>query len=117
MVVDDEIDIARSYQMFLETSGYHVDTYVDPLKALSEFRYGKYDLVVLDLRMPRMNGFELCGRIRRIDFRVKICLVAAFESYYNSLKEFFPNLDVTCFMRKPVAKAEFLDKIAKELAS
>jgi two-component system catabolic regulation response regulator CreB/two-component system response regulator ChvI len=67
--------------------------------------------------MPRMNGFELCRKLRQIDSRVKICLVTAFESYYNSLKEFFPNLDVTCFMRKPVSKAEFLDQIVKELAS
>ena len=104
MVVDDEIDIARSYQLFLETSGYHVDIYIDPLKALSEFRCGKYDLVVLDVRMPSMNGFELYRRLRRVDSRFKVCFITAFESYYKSLKEFFPNLDVTCFMRKPVTK-------------
>ena len=116
MVVDDEIDVARSYRMFLESSGYYVDTYIDPLKALSEFRYEKYDLVVLDVRMPSMNGFELYRRLRRIDSRFKVCFITAFESYYNSLKEFFPNLDATCFMRKPVTKSEFLDQIAKELA-
>ena len=117
MVVDDEIDIARSYQLFLETSGYRVDIYIDSLKALSEFRCGKYDVVVLDVRMPRMNGFELYTRLKLVDSRVKICFVTAFESYYKSLKEFFPNLDATCFMRKPVTKVEFLDQIVKELAS
>ena len=116
MVVDDEIDLARSFRMFLEGSGYNVDVYIDPLKVLSEFRCGKYDLVVLDVRMPTMNGFDLYRRLRRIDSRFKVCFITAFESYYNSLKEFFPNLDVTCFMGKPVTKSEFLDQIAKELA-
>lgn len=117
MVVDDEIDVARSLQLYLETSGYHVEVYNEPLKALSEFRPGKYDLVVLDVRMPNINGFELYRRLKRLDASFKVCFVTAFEAYYKSLKEFFPDLDVTCFIRKPVTKSKFLDRIARELTS
>ncbi len=67
--------------------------------------------------MPHMSGFDLCEKIHRIDSACKVCFVTAFEIYYRSLKEFFPKLDVTCFIRKPVSKAELLNKIAVELNS
>jgi DNA-binding response OmpR family regulator len=116
MVVDDETDIARLFQLYLEGPGYYVDIFDDPLKALLEFKPRKYDLVLLDVRMPRMNGFELYQRLKFIDPTCKVCFITAFEVYYNSLKEFFPSLDVTCYIRKPVTQHELLSTIAKELA-
>ena len=115
MVVDDEPDIATLFQYYLESSGYRVKVYNDPPKALSEFRVGLYDLVLLDVRMPHMSGFELYEKMRRIDSVCKVCFVTAFEIYYRTLKEFFPHLDVNCFIRKPVSKAELLDHGAAEL--
>ncbi len=115
MLVDDESDIATLFQYYLESSGFRVKVYNDPRKAFSEFRAGLYDLALLDVRMPHMSGFELYEKMHRIDSACKVCFVTAFEIYYRSLKEFFPHLDVTCFIRKPVSKAELLDHIAAEL--
>jgi DNA-binding response OmpR family regulator len=117
LVVDDETDIATSFQYYLESSGYRVKVYNDPRNALSEFRAGLYDLALLDVRMPQMSGFELYEKMHRIDSACKVCFVTAFEIYYRSLKEFFPNLDVTCFIRKPVSKAQLLNHIVTELNS
>lgn len=117
LLVDDESDIATLFQYYLESAGYRAKVYNDPLKALSEFRAGLYNLALLDVRMPHMSGFELYEKMHRIDSACKVCFVTAFEIYYRSLKEFFPNLDVTCFIRKPVSKAELLNHIAAELNS
>ena len=117
LLVDDEPDITSLFQYYLEDSGYHVDVFNDPLKALSAFRAGLYDLALLDVRMPRMSGFELYEKIQRIDSACKVCFVTAFEVYYRSLKEFFPHLDVDCFIRKPVSKEELLNHLAEELNS
>ena len=117
MLVDDEPDIATLFLYYLESSGFRVKVYNDPRKALSEFRAGLYDLALLDVRMPNMSGFELYEKMHRIDSACKVCFVTAFEIYYRSLKEFFPNLDVTCFVRKPVSRAELLNHIATELNS
>ena len=116
-MVDDETDIATLFQFYLESSGYRVRIYNDPRKALSEFKAGLYDLALLDVRMPGMSGFELYEKMHRIDGACKVCFVTAFEIYYRSLKEFFPNLDVTCFIRKPVSKAQLLNHITSELNS
>jgi DNA-binding NtrC family response regulator len=117
LVVDDEPDVSFVFQNYLESSGYRVSVYNDPLKALSEFISGRYDLALLDVRMPHMNGFELYQRLHRVDHACKVCFMTAFETYYRTLKEFFPNLDVTCFIRKPVSKEKLLESIEWELIS
>jgi DNA-binding response OmpR family regulator len=117
LLVDDESDITTLFQYYMESSGYRVKVYNDPLKALSEFRAGLFDLALLDVRMPHLSGFELYKKMHRIDTACKVCFVTAFEIYYRSLKEFFPQLDVTCFIRKPVSKVELLNQVASELNS
>jgi len=117
LLVDDEPDIACLFKLYLEEYGYRVYMYTDPLKALSEFRAGLYGLALLDVRMPHMSGFELYEKIHRIDDACKVCFITAFEIYYRSLREFFPHLDVTCFIRKPVSKEGLLDHVAAELNS
>lgn len=117
LLVDDELDITSLFQYYLEDSGYQVDVFNDPLKALSEFRAGLYELALLDVRMPHITGFELYEKMHRIDNACKVCFMTAFEIYYRSLKEFFPHLDVTCFMRKPVSRERLLSLVATELSS
>lgn len=115
IVVDDEIDIGQLFRLYLINSGYHVDVYNDPLKALSEFQPGKYNLALLDVRMPRMNGFELYQRLKYLDINCKFCFITAFETYYKTLKEFFPSLDNTCYIQKPVKREKLLDMIEMSL--
>ena len=91
-----------------------VDTFNDPTEALSNFKADLYDLLLLDIRMREMNGFELYRRMKEIDHRVKVCFLTASETYYNDeLKREFPKLDVRCFVSKPVSIGD-LPKVIKE---
>ena len=74
LIVDDEDDVNLLFKMVLEDNGYKVDTFNDPLAALQNFTAGSYDLLLLDMVMPNMNGFELYQKIRTIDDKAKIWL-------------------------------------------
>jgi two-component system, OmpR family, response regulator ChvI len=102
MIVDDEHDIARLFAIGLERNGFAVDMFNDPLSALSNYKAGLYDLLLLDIRMPTMDGFELYQKIKGKDEKVKVCFVTAYEESINDFKELFPNLEVDCFVRKPI---------------
>jgi len=67
LVVDDEADITAVMRRGLEKEGFGVDTFNDPLEALSDFKPGVYDLALLDIRMDKMNGFELFRALQKID--------------------------------------------------
>jgi CheY-like chemotaxis protein len=115
LVVEDDYDIGVTYQAALESKGYVVDLYVDPKQALLEFRPKVYHLLLSDIRMPGITGFELYERLRKLDVSLKVCFITAFESYYRALTEFFPRIDVKCFLQKPMAICELLDHISEEL--
>jgi DNA-binding response OmpR family regulator len=115
MVVDYEVDTALLLKLYLESAGYRVDSYTDPVKALSSFKPRHYDLNILDVSMPRMNGFQLYRQMNQIDDSCKVCFITEFEAYFQSLKEFFHKLDVACFIQKPVTREKLLDRIAQEL--
>jgi DNA-binding response OmpR family regulator len=103
MIVDDEQDIARLFALSLENNGFVVDVFNDPLSALSNYKSGLYDLLLLDIRMPDMNGFELYQKIKDIDDKAKVCFITAYEESLNDYKKLFPNLEqVDCFIRKPI---------------
>jgi two-component system, OmpR family, response regulator ChvI len=105
-----------TFKLGLETNGFAVTVFNDPLKALSKFTAGLYDFLLLDVRMPKMNGFELFREIEKIDNNVKVCFITAFVVYYESLKEIFPAAKVCCFIKKPIEIQELVDKIMRELS-
>jgi DNA-binding response OmpR family regulator len=115
LVVDDEPDITMTLKMGLQVYGFEADAFNDPILALSSFRAGLYDLALLDIRMPKMNGFELYKEIEKIDNKVKVCFITAFEVYYESLRELYPDSKVSCFIKKPVLIEKLVDHIKKEL--
>jgi DNA-binding response OmpR family regulator len=117
LVVDDESDITLTLKMGLENNGFAVDTYNDPIQALSNFKRDSYDLILLDIKMPQMNGFELYKKIQKIDQKVKICFMTAFELYYDEFRRVFPKLNVKCFARKPISINDLADIIKGELKS
>src|ERR671926_189829 len=84
------------------------DTFNDPQEALSNFKAGLYDLLLIDVKMPKMNGFELYREIEKIDDKPKVCFITAFEVYYKSLRELFPTMRIDCFIKKPVKNCIFL---------
>jgi CheY-like chemotaxis protein len=103
MMVDDEQDIARLFTIALQDNGFVVDVFNDPLSALSNYKAGLYDLLLLDIRMPTMNGFELYQKIRDIDDRAEVCFITAYEEFLHDFKRLFPVLEeVDCFVTKPI---------------
>jgi DNA-binding response OmpR family regulator len=128
LLVDDEVDITTVFTLALADNGFEVDAFNDPIQALSGFRSGSYDLALIDYKMPNMNGFELYREIRKIDERVKVCFITAFEVYHEELKKKFQNnldtspqykqeVDVKCFIQKPIDIDELVKRIKEELNS
>jgi two-component system, OmpR family, response regulator ChvI len=115
LIVDDDSDITLAFKKGLENDGFNVDVFNDPQEALSNFEASKYDLLLLDIRMPKMNGFELYKEMDKIDNHVKVCFITAFEVYYEALREVFPSMEVECFIRKPIEIANLVKRIKNEL--
>src|SRR5215216_7036251 len=114
MLVDDEADILWLFKMILEYDArLKVDAFLDPIIALENFSPGLYDLLLIDIAMPKMNGFELYDKIRELDKKVKISFVTASEMFYEEVrKEGFPELDTTiCFIRKPIANSDLVKQV------
>ena len=115
LLVDDEPDHCLTYQMILQDAGFECVSYIDSVKALQEFKPEYYDLVILDIRMPNLDGFAFCEKIREIDKPVKIVFITAGELYDgNFIKKHYPKLsnDVNItHARKPIVNDDLL-KIA-----
>ena len=113
LIVDDEPDITSTFDMILQMNGFEVTSYNDPLLALSNFKPDLYGLALIDIRMPKMNGFELYKKIKDIDNRIQACFITAFEDYREEFKESFPELDeAKYFIRKPKAMEDLVRHVA-----
>ena len=113
LIVDDEPDITSTFDMILQMNGFEVTSYNDPLLALSNFKPDLYGLALIDIRMPKMNGFELYKKIKDIDNRIQACFITAFEDYREEFKESFPELEeAKYFIRKPKAMEDLVRHVA-----
>ena len=126
LIVDDEPDITTVFTLGLEDDGFKVDAFNDPLKALSDFKTGSYDLALIDYKMSSMNGFDLYLEIMKIDEKVKVCFITAFDvelkqKFESSLNEAFPpqygQKNPICFIQKPIEIDELIKRIKEELNS
>jgi DNA-binding response OmpR family regulator len=120
LVVDDDHDVAITLKAILEgeeesSKEFELDVFNDPGLALSNFKAGWYDLLLLDILMPKMNGFELYQQLKNIDDKVKVCFITAYEIYYRALRDLFPTIEVDCFIAKPIGKKELVARIKSEL--
>ena len=122
LIVDDEPDICFTFANILEGDGFAVDTFDDPLLALHNFRKNFYDLLIIDIKMEKMNGFELYEEIRMIDDKVKVCFLTAHKSIFrvsidvlNKLKE-ESELKENQFIQKPIGSEELI-KIINDIIS
>ena len=114
MVVDDEPDLTLFYSMSLEYHGFEVEAFNNPKKALSNFKPDYYDLVVLDIKMPNMDGFELYSEIQKIDSKANVCFLTASELYYEEFrKKGYNALDKELFIRKPIENEELMKEIKR----
>ena len=114
MLVDDEPDITFALSIGLEDNGFVVDAFNDPLLALQSFKDKKernkesYGLALIDIRMPKMDGFELYNEMKKMDDKVKVCFITAFDIQ----KE-----DVECLIRKPVVIGDLVKIVRAKIQS
>jgi DNA-binding response OmpR family regulator len=114
LVVDDEPDLTKVSTLALEYHGFKVDTFNDPQEALSKFKPGSYDLIILDIKMPEMDGFELYHEIKKKDNNAKICFLTASELYYEEFRnKEYRALDRNLFIRKPIDNEDLVKEINK----
>ena len=115
LLIDDEPDITFTIKDILEDNGFQVDSFNDPILALNYYRVSFYDLVILDIKMPKMDGFELYTKIREKDSKVKICFLTASEMYYEKFRktrsEFGRLIGEDCFIQKPIKNEDLVKKL------
>ena len=121
LIVDDEPDVNLAVKIVLEENGFQVNTFTDPFLALDNFRKksGMYDLLMLDIKMPEMNGFELYKQIKKIDDKVKVCFLTAGEMDYEQFEKELspPALDKNCYIRKPIDTETLIKRLNRIIAS
>ena len=116
LIVDDDPDILITYKKGLEDNGlFEVKTFADPEETLSNFRSGLYDCLIIDIRMPKMDGFQLYDKMKDIDNKVKVCFITAYEVNYEALRKVSPTLGLECFIQKPIEVSQLIRKINAEL--
>jgi CheY-like chemotaxis protein len=123
LIVDDHPDVILTFKKGLEaeneySSGqifFQVYAYDDPLLALSEFKPKFYDLLLVDVNMPKVNGFEFSEKILKLDVNVRICYISAGEMNVEALREQYPSLSIGCFIRKPVTMENLVRRVKAEL--
>jgi two-component system, OmpR family, response regulator ChvI len=116
LIVDDDTNITNSFSLCLEDTGlFEVVTYNDSVEAISNFKTDSYDLVLLDIKMPKLNGFELCEKMKRVDSKVKVCFISAFDIDSAELRDVVPSLGVECFIPKPILVKDLIKRIETEL--
>ena len=110
LIIDDDEDITNLFKLFLEYDGYKVDAFTDPINALYSFRRNVYDLVLLDLKMPKMNGMILYEKLQNIDPTILFCFITADKEYIEHLKKNNPDIE-KIIIYKPILLNELRSKI------
>ena len=119
LFVDDDNDILLAIKVSLEYHGFIVDTFSNPLEALSSFKPEIYDFVLIDVKMPQMSGFEFHQELRKkalYGTEIKTCFITAYEIYFETLRKEFPELYGGCFIRKPIKIEDLVNRINEELS-
>ena len=127
LVIDDDADSAFAIKACLESyesrdqkrpgsSAIRVTTYMDPVKALLEFRPYHYDLVLVDINMPSVNGYELVEKVVKLDLNIKVCFMSSGELNYEAIREIrHPTRSFGCFIKKPASSDYLVNRVVKEL--
>ena len=111
LFVDDDPDITWLSKTALERNGFEVQTFETPISALENFKPGSYDLLLLDIKMRDMDGFELYDKLRKMDNNISVCFLTAASEYYGNYKQRYPWLAKECFITKPVAFERLVNTI------
>ena len=115
LVIDDESDVTFTIKNILEDNGFAVDEFNDSILALNNYKTNLYDLIILDIKMPKMDGFELYIKIREKDPKVKICFLTAIATFNEEFRKTRLVLGKTInedyFIQKPIKMEDLLKKL------
>jgi DNA-binding response OmpR family regulator len=115
LLVDDEPDITYTIKNLLEENGFKVDEFNDPILALNNYKVNFYDLVILDIKLPKMDGFELYIKIREQDPNAKICFLTAITTFNEDFRKIRLALGKTInedyFIQKPIKSQDLVKKL------
>ena len=117
LLVDDEPDITLPFRIGLEDSGFEVDAFNDSVMALSKFKNRSYVLALLDIKMPKMNGIELYNELRKINKKLKVCFITAFDVQKEDLKALSELNGNPAIIRKPIAIGDLVKKVKLQVGS
>ena len=117
LIVDDNTDIAFTLRIGVEDSdsSMQVYSYDNPINALLDFKPNFYDLLLVDVNMPLMDGFELCEKLLQKDINVKVCFMTAGEINMDAAREVHPLKSIGCFIKKPITTDALVRRIRAEL--
>jgi DNA-binding response OmpR family regulator len=117
LIVDDDPDICVTLREILMDNGFAADSFTDPCLALNHFEAGLYDLLLLDVKMSEMNGFQLYHEMKKVDDRAKACFLTAADVRYGMLSEekVLFALDKELFLQKPIETTKLILEISKLL--
>lgn len=113
LVVDYEHDSNLLLKTILERNGFIVDCFNDPFVAMENFRSNLFSLIILNIKLPKLNGFQLYREIRKKDKKVKVCFITDGEMYYGVYTDIFNSLDENSFIRKPINYDDLLERLGK----
>lgn len=121
LIIDDDPDITLTFKKGLEMQNqedykiYEVQVYNDPIFALSEFKRDFYDLLLVDINMPKMNGFEFAKAVLALDVNVKLCFMSSGQINQEALRELYPAVGIGCFIIKPVTLNDLIRRVGREV--
>ena len=110
LIIDDDSDINNLFKIYLEHNGYSINSYTDSVEALNYFEKDMYNLIILDLKMQKMDGGTLHKKLREIDENIRICIATADQYYVQELKNSNPDIE-KIVIYKPV----LLEKLKKKV--
>ncbi|HJT84151.1 MAG TPA: response regulator [Nitrososphaeraceae archaeon] len=111
LIIDDDNDINNLFKIYLESDGCcRVDSYTNPIEAIYDFKKNVYDLILLDLKMPQIDGVTMFNALKKRDNKVIICMITADLHYLEQLKERIPNIE-KYVIHKPILLRHLKDKI------
>ena len=117
LIVDDESDITFTIKNILEDNGFQVDSFTNSISALDNYQNNFYDLVILDIKMPKIDGFQLYTKIREQDPKAKICFLTASELYYEEFRKMHHELGETIgedyFIQKPINTKDLIKQLTR----